>query len=148
VGAPLREPRRPGGGEHRDALSGRGSTQHHRPALPRPGVPGAQLRRQPAQCAPPEAGDGLLREAGWSRERLTCRLHELLQIPGSQLVRGADGIAEGLPEQVRDATLPKFRPDGILLVHCGGGAGLFSCIIAGWVGSGIGSQPVVREIGT
>jgi len=95
----------------------------------------------------PEHGR-IFREAGWSRERLTGRLHELLQIPGSQLVRGADGIAEGLPEQVRDATLPKFRPDGILVVHCGGGAGLFSCIIAGWVGSGVGSQPVVREIGT
>jgi hypothetical protein len=90
----------------------------------------------------------IFREAGWSRERLTGRLHELLQIPGSELVRGADGIAEGLPEQVRHATLPKFRPGGILVVHCGGGAGLFSCIIAGWVGSDMGSQPVLKEIGT
>ena len=29
-----------------------------------------------------------------------------------------------------DATLPKFRPGGLLLVHAGGGAGLFSAIIA------------------
>ena len=90
----------------------------------------------------------IFREAGWTRERLAGRLHELLQIPGRELVRGAGGIAEGLPEAARDATLPKFRPGGILLVHCGGGAGLFSAMIGGWVGGAIGSQPVMREIRT
>ncbi len=90
----------------------------------------------------------IFREAGWSRERLVGRLHELLQIPGHELVRGAGGIAEGLPESVKDATLPKFRPDGILLVHCGGGAGLFSAMIGGWAGGEIGSQPVLKEVGT
>ena len=90
----------------------------------------------------------IFREAGWGREKLVGRLHELLQIPGKELVRGAGGIAEGLPEGVANATLPKFRPGGIHLVHCGGGAGLFSAIIAGWVGTEMGSQPVVREIGT
>jgi len=90
----------------------------------------------------------VFREAGWSREQLSGRLHELLQIPGRELVRGAGGIAEGLPESVADATLPKFRPGGILLVHCGGEAGLFSAIIGGWVGGAIGSQPVLMEVGT
>jgi hypothetical protein len=85
-------------------------------------------------------------EAGWSREQLAERLHELLQIPGSEFVRGADGIAEGLPEQLANATLPKFRPGGILIVHCGGTAGLFSAIIGGWVNGEAGSQPVHREI--
>ena len=47
---------------------------------------------------------------------------------------------------VRAATLPKFRPGGLLLVHCGGGAGLFSAMIGGWVTGEIGSQPVVQEI--
>ncbi len=88
----------------------------------------------------------VFRDAGWSKRQLTDRLHELLQIPGAELVRGAGGIAEGLPESVRDSTLPKFRPDGILVVHCGGGAGLFSAIIGGWAGGSIGSQPVVKEI--
>ena len=88
----------------------------------------------------------VFREAGWTRQRLTERLHELLQVPGREVVRGAGGIAEGLPEQVADATLPKFRPGGILIVHCGGGAGLFSAIIGGWVSGEIGSQPVLREI--
>jgi hypothetical protein len=39
-------------------------------------------------------------------------------VPGSEFVRGAGGIAEGLPESLEDATLPKFRPDGILVVQC------------------------------
>ena len=85
-------------------------------------------------------------EAGWSRDRLVGRLHELLQIPGEEVVRGAGGIAEGMPAAVAQATLPKFRPDGILLVHCGGRAGLFSAIIAGWLTGAEGSQPVTREI--
>jgi hypothetical protein len=85
-------------------------------------------------------------EAGWDKKRLVERLHELLRIPGSEFVRGADGIAEGLPEHLKEATLPKFRPDGILVVHCGGTAGLFSAMIGGWAGGAIGSQPVLREI--
>ena len=88
----------------------------------------------------------VFREAGWSRKRLLERLHELLQIPGSELVRGAGGIAEGLPESVRDATLPKFRPGGLLLVHCGGEAGLFSAMIGGWASGAVGSQPTLREV--
>jgi hypothetical protein len=61
-------------------------------------------------------------------------------------VRGAGGIAEGLPESVRDATLPKFRPGGLLLVHCGGAAGLFSAMIGGWASGAVGSQPTFREV--
>jgi hypothetical protein len=43
--------------------------------------------------------------------------------------------------------LPKFRPEGIIIVHAGGGAGLFSTIIAGWANGATGSQPTTREIG-
>ncbi len=85
-------------------------------------------------------------QAGWDKARLCARLHELLAIPGSELVRGADGIAEGLPKSIEGATLPKFRPGGILIVHCGGRAGLFSAIIGGWLGGAQGSQPVIQEI--
>jgi len=88
----------------------------------------------------------VFREAGWSKADLTARLGELLQIPGRELVRGAGGIAEGLPESVAEATLPKFRPGGLLVVHCGGGAGLFSAMIGGWASGAIGSEPVMREI--
>ena len=85
-------------------------------------------------------------EAGWDRERTLAELHARLQIPGEELVRGAGGIAEGVPEHLRDATLPKFRDGGLLLVHAGGGAGLFSAIIGGWANGKMGSTPVIREI--
>lgn len=84
--------------------------------------------------------------AGWSRERLVDELDARLQLPGREIVRGAGGIDEGVPEVFRDATLPKFRPGGILLVHAGGGAGLFSTIIGGWANGAIGSQPVTVEV--
>jgi hypothetical protein len=71
---------------------------------------------------------------------------ELLMIPGQEVVRGADGIEEGMPEALAEATLPKFRQGALLIVHCGGGAGLFSAIIGGWVNGEVGSQPVIREI--
>jgi hypothetical protein len=87
-------------------------------------------------------------EAGWSKARVKEELHARLQLDGADLVRGADGIAEGLPEAFAGATLPKFRPDGLWLVHAGGKAGLFSAIIGGWVNGEAGSQPVTREIGT
>jgi hypothetical protein len=85
-------------------------------------------------------------QAGWSKAQLTARLHELLQIPGSEFVRGAGGIAEGMPEQLKDVTLPKFKPDGLLVVHCGSGAGLFSMMIGGWAAGDLGSKPVIQEI--
>ncbi len=93
----------------------------------------------------PEHGR-IFREAGWSKEDLRAKLHELTLMPGDELVRGALGIAEGLPEGVKGKSIPKFRPNGLHIVHAGGGAGLFSAIIAGWVNGEIGSQAVSREI--
>jgi len=86
-------------------------------------------------------------DAGWTKAQLVARLHELLLLPGEEIVRGAGGIAEGVPEHLRDAALPKFRPDGLLVVHAGGGAGLFSAIIGGWANGAVGSQPVTKEVG-
>jgi hypothetical protein len=89
----------------------------------------------------------VFREAGWSKDDLKAKLHELTLMPGDELVRGAQGIDEGLPEGVRGKMLPKFRPNGLHIVHAGGGAGLFSAIIPGWANGEIGSQPVSRAIG-
>jgi hypothetical protein len=86
--------------------------------------------------------------AGWSRDRVLAELTERLQVPGAELVRGAGGIAEGLPESFAGATLPKFRDGGLLLTFAGGGAGLFSAIIAGWASGSTGSTPVTVEVGT
>jgi hypothetical protein len=94
----------------------------------------------------PEHGK-IFRQAGWTKARLKEELEALLQLPGQELVRGAQGIAEGIPEAMKEMTLPKFRPGGLTLVHAGGTAGRFSAIISGWVASGPrGSQLVTKEI--
>jgi len=86
-------------------------------------------------------------DSGWSKSRLRQELDALLQLPGSELVRGAGGVAEGVPVELKDATIPKFRPGGLHIVHAGGPAGRFSAIIRGWVASGPkGSQAVTKEI--
>ena len=86
-------------------------------------------------------------EAGWSKARLLDELTRLLTVPGDQLLAGADGIAEGLPAAMAGKPVPKVRPGGLLIVRAGGGAGLFSAIIAGWAASGpVGSIPVTKEI--
>ncbi len=88
----------------------------------------------------------VFREAGWDRRRLLDELTTLLTFDGAELVRGAGDIAEGLPEAFAEMTLPKFRGGGLLIVHAGGGAGLFSAIIGGWVSGQGGSEPVTKEI--
>ncbi len=85
-------------------------------------------------------------EAGWDRERIIAELHARLTTPASALERGADGIAEGIPGGFGDAALPKFAPNGLMLAYAGGGAGLFSMIIAGWVNGDRGSRPVARAV--
>ena len=90
----------------------------------------------------------VFREAGWSREQLRKRLVELTTMSGDDLVRGGLGVAEGLPDSVRGRMIPKFRENGIHIVHAGGGAGLFSAIIAGWANGELGSQTLAREIKT
>ncbi|MGQ0825553.1 MAG: thioredoxin family protein [Actinomycetota bacterium] len=88
----------------------------------------------------------VFREAGWSKTQLRNELKGILQIPGAEIVRGAGGIAEGMPEGLADLTLPKFRDGGLQIVHAGGGAGLFSAIIGGWASGTVGSEPVTVEV--
>lgn len=84
--------------------------------------------------------------AGWSRSDLTNALNAALLLDPARIERGADGIDEGLPAGVARGPVPKFRPDGVMIVHAGGGAGMFSVVIGGWVGGAAGSQPVTREV--
>ena len=98
----------------------------------------------------PEHGR-VLRDAGWDRARLLAELDELLLLPGAELVRGADGTAEGMPASavVRDGqslSVPKFRPGGLLVVHAGGTAGLFSTVVPGWVSGPGGSEPTTVPV--
>ncbi len=93
----------------------------------------------------PEHGR-VFHEAGWDRDRIVREIIACGQHPGSELVGGAGGMVEGLPEGFAEATLPKFKDDGILLAYAGGGAGLFSAIIGGWANGAMGSAPVTREV--
>jgi len=90
----------------------------------------------------------VFREGGWSKARLRDELLTLLTIDGAELVRGAGGCEEGIPEALGGASWPKFRPDGLLFVHAGGTAGMFSAIIGGWINGETGSQPVTWEVGS
>ncbi len=93
----------------------------------------------------PEHGR-VLREAGWDRARLLAELEPLLELQPEELRRGTRGIEEGMPPGLDTVPLPKFRPGGLLLVHAGGTAGLFSTVIGGWVSGDGGSAPVTKEI--
>lgn len=95
----------------------------------------------------PEHGR-IFREAGWGREQLMARLGELLLLDSDELIQGAGGIAEGIPEAFAGMQLPKFREGGLLVCHAGGGAGLFSAVLGGWVNGEEGSDPVTVPIGT
>jgi hypothetical protein len=93
----------------------------------------------------PEHGR-VFRGAGWDRARLLAELEVLLTLPADELLRGAAGIAEGIPAAPAGTALPKFRPGGLLVVHAGGDAGLFSAVVGGWVSGETGSVPVTREV--
>jgi len=85
-------------------------------------------------------------DAGWDRARLLAELDALLVLAPDDLRRGSGGIDEGMPPGLDLAPLPKFRPGGLLLVHAGGTAGMFSAVIGGWVSGDTGSSPVTKEI--
>jgi hypothetical protein len=93
----------------------------------------------------PEHGR-VFREAGWDRARLVAELDGLLTLPGDELVRGAGGMAEGVPAALAGRDVAKFRPGGLLVAHAGGDAGMFSAIVGGWVSGETGSVPVTREV--
>ncbi|MCU1463460.1 MAG: hypothetical protein JWO37_3535 [Acidimicrobiales bacterium] len=90
----------------------------------------------------------VFREAGWSKARVRDEILSRTVRRGAELVRGAGGIADGLPLGLEDLDIAKFGPAGLLIVHAGGGAGLFSAIIGGWINGPGGSQPVTMEVGT
>ncbi len=96
-------------------------------------------------------------DAGWDRERIIFELHLRLTTPIGELLRGAGDIEEGIPASSVGAflapdtsgapvALPKFSPTGLMLAYAGGGAGLFSMIIPGWINGDTGSKPVTRAV--
>jgi len=87
-------------------------------------------------------------EAGWTKDRFEAELRSHLDIEVDTILRGVDDIGEGIPHGLgfEGSTLPKFRDGGILIVHAGGPAGLFSSVFGGWVSGEMGSDPVSKEI--
>jgi hypothetical protein len=90
-------------------------------------------------------------EAGWSKARLRQEIDEMLTESGDYWVRGSGGVAEGLDASLlaKFANIPltKFRHNGLIILHVGGSAGLFSAIIGGWPGGATkGSLPVTKAI--
>ena len=89
----------------------------------------------------------VLKQGGWTKADLRQALLENLMTPGADIIRGAQGIAEGMPEKFKNKTLNKFREDGLHITSTGGKAGMYSAIISGWVASGEkGSQLVSQKI--
>lgn len=89
------------------------------------------------------------REAGWSKSRLYDELYARTQRPAEEIQPGVDGIAEGTSGFAPGSMARKFRDGGLMIVRAGGGAGMFSGIIGGWLASGKrGSSPVTKEIST
>ena len=89
----------------------------------------------------------VFRQAGWSKARFRQELQSCLTVDGAELAAGAGGIAEGMPAKLAGRDLAKFRPGGLLIVHTGGAAGMWSAVIGGWAASGPkGSVPVTVAI--
>ena len=89
----------------------------------------------------------VFRQAGWTKARFRAELERHLTFRGRDIVRGADGIDEGMPPKYAEATLTKFRRGGLLIVHAGGAAGMWSAVIGGWPATGVkGSSPVTVAV--
>ena len=90
---------------------------------------------------------GVLRQGGWSRQRLRDELVELLTAPVDDVRPGVDGCQQGEPDLPARGPVRKFDPEQLLFVHAGGGAGPTSAVFGGWLrGDRGGSYPVTREV--
>jgi hypothetical protein len=90
----------------------------------------------------------IYREAGWGRREIERALYEATIRPGSEILAGADGIGEGVPQARATEQVPKFHEDGLMVVRAGGNAGLFSAILPGWLAgrNRLELQPVTKEV--
>ena len=90
----------------------------------------------------------IFQESGWGRAEIHEHLMDALTRPGHELVQGAQGVAEGIDPSRANELVPKFWPQGLLIVRAGGPAGLFSAICGGWVAGRDPDelQPITRPI--
>ena len=74
----------------------------------------------------------IYKQSGWKRNDIEAALWEALKRPGSELIRGAQGVLEGIDPARMDETLDKFNEGGLLVVRAGGKGAGQSAIIGGW----------------
>jgi hypothetical protein len=87
----------------------------------------------------------VFREAGWSKQRFISELMALTTVRADDVLVGVGGMTPGAPESARGKMLPKFRENGLFVVHAGGIAGLFSGILEGWT-TNSSSRITTREV--
>ncbi|MFT5445103.1 MAG: hypothetical protein ACI9DC_000263 [Gammaproteobacteria bacterium] len=74
----------------------------------------------------------IFKAAGWGRKDIEASLHENLKAPGRELVRGAQGMAEGIDPERAEEIVDKFNPGYLLVVRAGGPGGGMSAVVGGW----------------
>ena len=73
----------------------------------------------------------IFKEGGRDRARLKAELMGATARPGSELVRGANGVDAGVKPELVEDSMTKFREGGLNIVLAGGEAGLMSAIMRG-----------------
>ena len=88
-----------------------------------------------------------LMAGGWDKARFKTELLARLTVPAEDVMAGANGVREGVPEQLAGKRIAKFPEHGLIIVRAGGGAGKFSGIIGGFTPSNPHtSNPVTKEV--
>ncbi len=75
----------------------------------------------------------IFQQNGWGRPKIEAALRDALKRPGRELIRGAQGVPEGIDPARADEIVDKFHEeDGLLVVRAGGKGAGQSAIIGGW----------------
>ena len=75
----------------------------------------------------------IFQQNGWGRPEIEAALCDALKRPGRELIRGAQGVLEGIDPARADEIVDKFHEeDGLLVVRAGGKGAGQSAIIGGW----------------
>ena len=91
----------------------------------------------------------IFQREGWARSEIESALVDALKRPGTELIEGARGIAEGIDPARAEEIVDKFHPGTLLVVRAGGAGALLSAVIGGWAAMRRPHEvaPVSRVIG-
>ena len=74
----------------------------------------------------------IFQREGWARAEIEAALVDALKRPGTELIEGAGGMAEGIDPARAEEIVDKFHPGTLLVVRAGGSGALLSAVIGGW----------------